>query len=929
MEVMKRILYPILLVAICVLSLCLISCASTGETFRLFRINEVFYGNGISSRKPDSVPGFIEFHNPQKRDLPLDGYYISDDPENPGKYLLDGYTIPGKGYLVIEVYTSVLPADPSLFGVGLYLSDSSGNILQNVAVPPLEKDKSYSLQPDGNWHISDPTPMSDNVEGALYVVQPPVFTQESGFFDDSFELGLGASVDCTIYYTTDGSIPDEHSTKYTGPVLIEDATSKPNTLSMRTDITIDGATPPDVSLKKATVVSAVAIDREGNRSDVVTNTYFVGFTNYRSYLDIPIVSIVADPADLFDIQDGIYVRGRSYQEWLESGGSKSGTSGKYIPVNYRQSGIEWEIPALVQEFDRDGSFLFSQDIRLSINGSITRDNAQKPFDLYARIGDGYADFRYSMIPDTETKEKYVLRTSPGKDSIVQDLLEGLGIPVVKSQPCLCFLNGEFWGFYEITQEPDVEFISDCYGVDRDALIVVKDNEIDAGLSIVQKLGQEVQELGINGALDLFFSELDTSTEEGYRAARSVIDVDNYITYIVANVFYNNYEFLDRSVFWRTASAGNGKYDDGKLRWIFMDMEQSFTSVKSKNALAMLAEDPVFSSLWNNESFRTRFYTLIMDFANVLYTSGAVNGFVSERLAYYDPYYRITSERFIESDTTGYNYAKTLRTRIMDFLNDRRSELISQCGAILTDMRDTCSLSVSGLSSDTKLSINGHKAYFEDGTWEGVYFSGCEVTFKVMARPGYRFLGWYDDGTLLTDNAVVTVSTDYDHNLMPVFEAIPVVAVMDRINYARNNFKGGYELYTLNIRSNCVIVPDNGLKSSVDFKSISLSSEGGWPEGIGMTITFPTMKLSSCGMILWMDVSEGCPQQWALYLVADDGEKSRIGFGSETTEDGLKLYFDLPASCMGLPEVELHLESAAECSGGTVRITKISLYGYDA
>ena len=924
---MKRILCPIIMVAICVLSLCLMSCASTGGASGEFRINEVFYGNGISSRKPGSVPGFIEFCNPQDRDMFLDGYFISDDPENLGKYLLDGYSIPRNGYLVIEVYTSVLPVDPSMYGVELYLSDGSGNILQYVAVPPLEKDKSYSLQPDGNWHITDPTPMADNVEGVLYVVQPPVFSQEAGFLEKPFDLELGASVDCSIYYTTDGSVPDENSTLYTGPVLIEDATSKPNTLSMRTDITTTGATPPDATLKKATVIRAVAIDGMGNRSDVVTNTYFVGYDNYREYLDIPVVSIVADPADLFDIHDGIYVRGRLYQEWLESVGNKSGTADKSIPTNYRQTGMEWEIPALVQEFDRNGDFLFSQDIRLSIDGDGSHDKAQKPLDLHALGVDGYGDFLYSPVPGTEGKETYVLMVNPGKDSIVHEMLETTGLPISKTLPCLCFMNGEFWGFYEMREMADAEFISDYYAVDRDDLIVVKDNEIEAGLSVIQKLGPEVQELGINGAIDLFFSELDTSTEEGYRVAQTMFDVDNYITYIVANVFFNNYEFLDKYVFWRTASDGNGKYDDGRLRWIIGDMDQCFTSVKSKNALAMLAETTVFYSLWKNESFRNRFYTLLMDFANVLYTADSMKQYVTETLSYYDPYYRITSERFMESETS-LNYAKTLRTTIMSFLRNRRSELISQCGATLTDMRDTCSLIVSGMSSDTKLIVNGHNACCEDGVWEGVYFSGCEVTFKVMARPGYRFLGWYDGGTLLTDNAVVTVSTDNDHNLMPVFESIPVVSAMDRINYARSNFKGGYELYTLNIRSNCVIVPDTGLQSSVDFTAILLSSEEEWEKGQGFTITFPTNKLSSCGMILWMDVPEGCPQQWILYLVSDDGEKVRIGCGSEPTENGLKLYFDLPVSCMGLPEVELHLESAAECSGGTVRITKISLYGYD-
>lgn len=917
---MKRILYPIVLIAIC--SLCLMSCASTGKAYWPFCINEVFYGNGISSRKPGSVPGFIEFRNQQKRDLSLDGYYLSDEEDNLQKYLLDGYTIPGKGYLVIDVDASLLPADPLLYGVQLYLSDSSGNVLQYLAVPPLDKEKTYSLQPDGSWHISDPSPMADNLEGVLYEVQPPVFSQEAGFFERAFDLELGATPDCLIYYTTDGSLPDENSTLYTGPVQIEDATLHPNTLSMRTDITVEGVTPPDATLKKATVISAVAIDGVGNRSRVVTNSYFVGYDNYREYLYIPVISIVANPADLFDILDGIYVRGKTYQEWLENGGNKNSTASKNIPTNYRQTGPEWVIPVRVQEFDGESKLLFSQEAGLSIDSGNGRDGAQKPFDLHSADG----DFVYAMVPETSSRERYTLMADVGKDSIVHGMLDGRGIPVAEARPCIVFLNGEFWGLYELREELDAEFISDNYDVDREDLIVVKDNNIEAGLSIVQKLGPEVQELGITGAMDLFFSELDTSTEEGYRAAESVIDVDNYLTYIVANVFFNNSELLNKYTMWRTVSTGNGKYGDGRLRWLLQDMESSFTSVKSRNALALLAENPVFTSLWNNESFRTRFYTLLMDYANVLYTTGAVGGSVTETLSYYDTYYRTTSERFMESDTS-FNYAKTLRTTIMNFLKNRRTELISQCGATLTDVRYTSALNISGLMDEAKLLVNGNNACFADGIWEAVYFSGCEVIIEVKAIPGYKFLGWYDNGTLFSDKRVILVPTDTDHNLTPVFEAIPVIAVMDRINYARSNFKGAYELYTLNMKSGCRIVPDAVLKSSVDFKTISMSSESEWSRGTGFSARFSTQRLVACGMIFWLDVPEGCPERWNLYSVSEDGVKERIYCNNEMTDDGLKLSFDLPESCIGLPEVVLHIESTADCPGGTVKITKISLYGY--
>ena len=44
-------------------------------------------------------------------------------------------------------------------------------------------------------------------------------------------------------------------------------------------------------VSKAFVIRAVAIDKEGNRSDVVTATYFVGV----NYADQHVISLVADP----------------------------------------------------------------------------------------------------------------------------------------------------------------------------------------------------------------------------------------------------------------------------------------------------------------------------------------------------------------------------------------------------------------------------------------------------------------------------------------------------------------------------------------------------------------------------------------------------------------------------------------------------------
>ena len=44
------------------------------------------------------------------------------------------------------------------------------------------------------------------------------------------------------------------------------------------------------------------------------------------------------------------------------------------------------------------------------------------------------------------------------------------------------------------------------------------------------------------------------------------------------------------------------------------------------------------------------------------------------------------------------------------------------------------------------------------------------------------------------------------------------------------------------------------------------------------------------------------------------------------EDGLQFTFNLPQSALNLPNINLRFESAEECPGGTVQITKIRLYG---
>lgn len=916
-----------LLLLFVLFSLLLASAAVRAEASLSFCVNEICSDNGGNYLIANAAADYVELRNLTDQAISLDGFFISDDQDHLNKFSLNGYELPENGYLILAADKKELPFKLSgSEGEELFISDGENHILQQVHLPPLEKDTTYSLQESGEWHITEPTPMAENAEGTPYVkkvyVASPRFSHEAGFYDAPFDLAIDCYKTYRVYYTTDGAVPDEHATLYTAPIHIEDATSNPNTLSMRTDITIDGATPPVSLVKKATIIRAVAIDQDGNRSNEVTNTYFVGFQNYRDYQDISILSIVTDPGDLFDEDNGIYVVGKMYRDWLNSDQYSSEMRAYDRPRNYGQHGKDWEIPASIQWFDENEKLCLSQNVGLRIHGNQTREYAQKAMNLYARKEYGDSKFNYPLIDGVDSMSKLVVRGQVGRDSLTHSLLRETGLPVSGYTPCLVFINGEFWGFYELREKQEEDYLANLFGINKDDLMIFKNYRLIEGIDEDGKTNMDVYE---NLASKIISN--NPSTVDGYAYACDQIDMDNYITYMAGITFCNSEDIFWNKTLWRTMTTGANQYEDGRWRWIFQDLDWTFNMTDSgQGAMKNLVKDELFMALWKNPVFQKQFLTRIMDYANIELTPEYVKECLSPVLTYYNKYLAINNQRWKGVDSGDPKMGTKRLSSIISFLDSRRSLVIEYIKSFLEIPNETSTLKVIQIQNGPQLTINGHDAHIYGSSWEGVYFTGCEVILETGAIPGYKFSGWYENGTLLTEQASVTVPTDANHTLTPAYDPIPDIAVMDRINYARSNYRNGYVLYKRNQKSNCVIEPDAALDSYADFTSINISSEGKWEKGTGFTVTFPTDELSSCGMILYCTVPEGCPKQWALYYEEDSGAKTKMDVTIEETKDGTCFSFDLPPAYMGLPEVILHLESAEDCPGGTIQITKIRLYG---
>ncbi len=113
-----------------------------------------------------------------------------------------------------------------------------------------------------------------------------VFSRESGFYDEEFDLEI-RSASGTVYYTMDGTDPTTDSILYTGPIHIIDASVNENVYSLRTDISTGfyldlldefsfrapGYTMPSYPVDKCTIIRAVVYYGNGRYSQIKTASF--------------------------------------------------------------------------------------------------------------------------------------------------------------------------------------------------------------------------------------------------------------------------------------------------------------------------------------------------------------------------------------------------------------------------------------------------------------------------------------------------------------------------------------------------------------------------------------------------------------------------------------------------------------------------------
>ncbi len=491
-------------------------------------INEFLASNLNTAMDPDyfAFSDWIEIYNNSDITKNIGGYYLSDDTDKPTKWQFPAdTTIAPHGYLIVwadkkDKKKKALHTNFKLSSKKEHLifSDPNGTVIDSFSFKNQTADVS-ALHSDQGILYMNPTP--DSANSQTYTTnkrtEKPTFSKESGFYNGSFTLSFEAPTDATIHYTTDGSIPTEKSPIYTNPITISHTTT----------------------------INAIAIKKDHFPSQMVTHTFL---ENVESKL--PVVSLTVDPTYLYDKMVGIYVDG-------ENGKVIKGCNhDDNTPHNFGQ---KWKRPSTIEYFDASHKEQFTIGADIAISGECSRFNKKKSFKFNLDSKYGTKSLRYNFYPDKQIDKIKDFKIRAGNRGYeIGDILAAkivsdgkLDIDYQSYQTVKMFMNGEYWGVYNIREKKSENFIKNNHPeVDIDNLDIIKN-------------GKEAKE----GTVDAYKELAKAKTPQ---EMSQLVDVDNFIDYVALEIYSGNEDWsYSNTRAWRERKPG------AKWRWMLDDLDEGF------------------------------------------------------------------------------------------------------------------------------------------------------------------------------------------------------------------------------------------------------------------------------------------------------------------------------------------------------------------
>lgn len=550
------------------------------------------------------------------------------------------------------------------------------------------------------------------------------FEPEGGQYLDEVEVNMLCD-GCTIYYTTDGSSPSKNSARYRKPIFI----------------------------KKNTVIRAVAI--KGNeKSDVMGQSYLLD----EPISSFPIISIGASPAQLFDMDKGLFMKGTQV---IDSLWNKPG-------ANFWS---KKEITAQIDIFEDDGQLVFSGNTGLRLFGGMSRLFPQKSLTIVARDRFGPRRIKHPIFgKDHPDKFKFLVLRNSGsdfgksqfRDALMTSLVKDWDLNVQAYRPAHVYINGKYWGIYNIREKINRYFIQQHSEADKDSIDLLEHR-------ITRKRGSK---LGWMAFLE-YLKNNDISKPENYAYVKSKIEIDNFIDHQIAQIFFDNIDAGGNIRYWRPQT------EDGKWRWILYDTDWGFglhdSHAYDNNSLNFHTEahgphwpNPPWSTfllrkLLTNEEFKHDFTRRFCDRLNGSLRKDYVLKQIDHFYTQLAPEIPLHHKRWRLKEGIWLEHIERMKT-----FAEKRPAYVFQHLQEYFHIEARRQVQLSATSGGAVILNNNIEIRNE--IFEGTYFSDDELELKALANYGNRFLFWESsEGEKLYDRVITLLPSVQDIQYTAVFE----------------------------------------------------------------------------------------------------------------------------------------------------------------
>lgn len=624
-------------------------------------------------------------------------------------------------------------------GETLFLSSPAGLLIDSLSVPDLEPNMSIGKFPDAaiaQRLFNSPTPAASNNTSSNFAgfEATPIISVSGGFFSGSQTIAIQnqSTNGGVLRYTINGQEPKLSSPLYTGPI----------TISNNTVLRV--------------------------RCFPVSSDYLPSLIASESYLQmvdytLPVISITTDPTNLY------------------------GVTGIFDNFN-----TDWRKPCVIEYFDKDGVKQFESRASIKPDGGAggSRSYAQHSVTIqpaHGLYGEG-EPVAYPLIQEKPFIDEYhafYLRNGsnywnnyPQKDATFMRIMRKSNANSQAYSPVIAYVNGEYFGVYELREKANKHYFEANYGNNPDSLDLLSVSYF-YGAGVLRTV--QGSDTGFYN-MQNFVTSYNTASPDYFEKCHQKLDLYNFADYISAENWFANRDWV-----YNNMKIARCRTFDNRWRFFLQDMELGLGGWTDFSANLFdyfrYNNQPnpywdIFDGLMGNEEFKKYFINRYADLMNTTLKPWKYQPIISDMYNELFPEMPAHFQKWtgdVPGGMATYNYH---RNNIIYQLDNRtavvREQIVTEYG-LVKQVDITLDVEPAG-AGYVRISTVIPEAL----PWTGVYFDGNPVSITAVANPGYTFVNWIPNSVIpVTEltNKDLELNVDADNWFTAVFEGAPEPATL--------------------------------------------------------------------------------------------------------------------------------------------------------